>query len=203
MLIRHGRARACKSGLPDLQLVIMRKSGTPDFRWHPRLHDIAAGKTWMAGINPAMTLRVNPAMTSGALHAGPFPSFQIHFSNSPSSVQASSPVFFVEAPGRPVSFSSLTPRHTRGMARQVAQPLFVVAALPLESTGASRRAITAFSLRHRAALFAGRFHFLERPCVSQLLAGGSYWPPGGAPAPPGCVLLRKARARAPHPIPPA
>src|SRR5262249_27206606 len=26
----------------------MRKSGTPDFRWHPRLHDIAAGKTWMA-----------------------------------------------------------------------------------------------------------------------------------------------------------
>src|SRR5215475_5445720 len=46
------------------------------------------------------------------------------------------------------------------MARQVAQPLFFVAALPLESTGASRRAITAFSLRHRAALFAGRFHFL-------------------------------------------
>src|SRR5262249_60426461 len=46
------------------------------------------------------------------------------------------------------------------MARQVAQPLFFVAALPLGSTGASRRAITAFSLRHRAALFAGRFHFL-------------------------------------------
>src|SRR5262249_35195837 len=46
------------------------------------------------------------------------------------------------------------------MARQVAQPLFFVAALPLESAGASRRAITAFSLRHRAALFAGRFHFL-------------------------------------------
>src|SRR5215471_13691386 len=47
-LIRHARPRACKSGLPDLQRVIMRKSGTPDFRWHPRLHDIAAGKTWMA-----------------------------------------------------------------------------------------------------------------------------------------------------------
>ena len=111
----------------------------------------------MAGINPAMTLRVNPAMTSGALHAGPFPSFLIHFSNSPSSVQASSPVLFVEAPGRPVSFlSPRTPRHTRGMARQVAQPLFFVAVLPLESTGASRRAIAAFSLRHRAALFVGR-----------------------------------------------
>src|SRR6476646_5589028 len=37
--------------------------------------------------------------------------------------------------------------------------------------------------------------------VSQLLAGGPYWPPGGAPAPPGCVLC-EARARAPHPTPP-
>ena len=27
----------------------------------------------MAGINPAMTLRVNPGMTPGALHAGPSP----------------------------------------------------------------------------------------------------------------------------------
>ena len=37
--------------------------------------------------------------------------------------------------------------------------------------------------------------------VSQLLAGGPYWPPGGAPAPPGCVLC-EARPRAPHPAPP-
>src|SRR5262249_9064950 len=118
--------------------------------------------------------------------------------------QAPSPVLFVEAPGRPVSFlSPRTPRHTRGMARQVAQPLFFVAVLPLESTGASRRAIPAFSLRHRAALFVGRSISGKRPSVSQLLAGGPYWPPGGAPAPPGCVLCGKARAQAPHPIPPA
>ena len=42
----------------------------------------------------------------------------------------------------------------------------------------------------------------RRPSVSQLLAGGSYWPPGGAPAPPGCVLC-EARPRAPHPAPPS
>src|SRR5262249_61627414 len=78
------------------------------------------------------------------------------------------------------------------MARQVAQPLFFVAVLPLESTGASRRAIAAFSLRHRAALFVGRSISGKRPSVSQLLAGGPYWPPGGAPAPPGCVLCVKS-----------
>src|SRR5262245_48609537 len=37
---RHARACRCQSGLPDLQFLIMRKSGGPDFRWHPRLHGI-------------------------------------------------------------------------------------------------------------------------------------------------------------------
>jgi len=139
----------------------------------------------------------------GCVARRPFPIFLIHFSNSPSSVQASSPVLFVEAPGRPVSFSSHTPRNTRGMARQVAQPLFFVAALPLESTGASRRAITALSLRHRAALFAGRFHFLEtamrQPAPGRRLLLATGRSPGAARV----RALRKARARAPHPAPPS
>jgi len=113
---------------------------------------------------------------------------------------ASSSVFFA-APGTPSS--SLTPRHTRGMARQVAQPLFFVAALPLESTGASRRAITAFSLRHRAALFAGRFHFLgtamRQPAPGRRLLLATGRSPGAARV----RALRKARARAPHPAPPS
>ena len=38
--------------------------------------------------------------------------------------------------------------------------------------------------------------------VSQLLAGGSYWPPGGAPAPPECLGgAFVSRPRAPHPAP--
>ena len=38
--------------------------------------------------------------------------------------------------------------------------------------------------------------------VSQLLAGGPYWPPGGAPAPPECVGgAFVSRPRAPHPAP--
>src|SRR5262249_29409113 len=41
-----------------------------------------------------------------------------------------------------------------------------------------------------------------RRSVSQLLAGGSYWPPGGAPAPPGCLGgAFVSRPRAPHPAP--
>ena len=38
--------------------------------------------------------------------------------------------------------------------------------------------------------------------VSQLLAGGSYWPPGGAPAPPECLGgAFVSRPRTPHPAP--
>ena len=70
--------------------------------------------------------------------------------------------------------------------------------------GAARRA-TQTSLRS-LGLFAGVFlpapgrAFRGRPKHGQppsakLLAGGPYWPPGGAPAPPGCVLARHARGR--------
>ena len=117
------------------------------------------------------------------------------------------------------SLSSLPSAKLRGMARQVAQPLFFLCPCSLSRTrGASRRAITASSFRHRAALFAGR---LSRPALlrigfatvsggltdaasgapdghpsAKLLAGGPYWPPSGAPAPPGCVLCGKhARGR--------
>ena len=77
--------------------------------------------------------------------------------------QASSPVLFGEAPGRPV-FPFVSPQKMRGMARQGAQPLFFVCPHSLsEIRGAARRAtqtslrslgsFTASSLRRRAALF--------------------------------------------------
>ena len=77
-----------------------------------------------------------------------------------------------------------------------------------EPRGAARRAIRT-GLR-TSGFICGVFPpapgraFRGRPwtaSVSQLLAGGPYWPPGGAPAPPGCVLC-EARPRAPHPAPP-
>ena len=57
------------------------------------------------------------------------------------------------------------------------------------------------ALRRRSYL-ASRFAFRTKsqanvPApVAMLLAGGSYWPPGGAPTPPGCVAC-SPRARAP------
>src|SRR5262249_55781404 len=146
-LLCGSRARPTSGGIHAFTTSQQARRG-----WHSK-------QTWMAGINPAMTLRVNPAMTSGALHTGPFPIFLIHFSNSVSSSGVRHHPYSLRRRVRRRLFSH--PRNMRGMARQVAQPLFVVAALPLESAGASRRAIAAFSLRHRAALFAGRFHFLE------------------------------------------
>ena len=124
--------------------------------------------------------------------------------------QASSPVLFGEAPGRPV-FPFVSPQKMRGLARQGAQPLFFMCPHSLsEIRGAARRAtqtslrslgsFAASSLRRRAALFVAVRNVTAS--VSQLLAGGPYWPPGGAPAPPGCVLC-EARPRAPHPTPPA
>src|SRR6476660_2832528 len=69
-----------------------------------------------------------------------------------SNTHASSPVLFGEAPGRPVF--PLFPLKDEGMARQVAQPLFLMCPHSLsEIRGASRRAITASSLLRRAALF--------------------------------------------------
>jgi hypothetical protein len=188
----------------------------------------------MAGTSPAMTPK-------GVAYASVQPPvFHIQFSKSIArrhagsrKRRAPSPVFFGEAPGRPVSVPSFLPRaNARGMARQVAQPLFFQCPCSLSKTrGASRRAtqtslrslglLAASSLLRRAALFVDRLSCSpgfprlaavtgawltkprdsRRPSVSQLLAGGSYWPPGGAPAPPGCVLC-EARPRAPHPAPP-
>ena len=184
LLIRHARPRA----------------------GHPRLHDIAAGKTWMAGNksgHDAARQSGHDASRQSGHDAGcvarrPFPIFLIHFSNSPSSVQASSPVFFAGAPGRPVSFSSLlTPLGIRGGWR--ARWRNHCSLLPHSLSRArappgapSRR--SPYGTGPRFSLAASIFW--KRPCVSQLLAGGSYWPPGGAPAPPGCVLCGKhARGR--------
>src|SRR4029079_9886129 len=63
-------------------------------------------------------------MTPSADH--PRCTILIHFSNSQVSIeQAPSPVFFVEAPGRPVFSSSLFPSGRERMARQGAQTLSV------------------------------------------------------------------------------
>ena len=60
--------------------------------------------------------------------------------------QASSPILFGEAPGRPV-FPFVSPQKMRGLARQGAQPLFFMCPHSLsEIRGAARRA-TETSLR--------------------------------------------------------
>src|SRR4029077_15767368 len=94
---------------------------------------------------------------------------QIHFSNSQfsnsqfSNSHAPSPVLFVEAPGRPVVLLFVCPlAKARGMARQVAQPLFLCARGPSRDRGAPLGApprqacavwayLRASSLRRRAA----------------------------------------------------
>ena len=150
--------------------------------------------------------------------------FPIYFSNSQfKPTKRHHPYCLARPRVGPSPFLLLSPQNMRGMARQVAQPLFFQCPCSLSKTrGASRRAITASSLLRRAALFVDRLSCSpgfprlaavsgawltkprdsRRPSVSQLLAGGSYWPPGGAPAPPGCVLC-EARPRAPHPAPPS
>jgi len=80
------------------------------------------------------------------------------------------------------------------MARQVAQPLFLSCRVPSQERGR-------LSARHRGVLLPAAGHALRgssdlwTTAVSQLLAGSPYWPPGGAPAPPECVLARHARRR--------
>jgi hypothetical protein len=129
----------------------------------------------------------------------------IHLSNSPSQRrarpaclgiaprQASSPVFFVEAPGRPVFFGPLetggpgesTPARCEGDgAPSDATLSSLVPALPRENAGAplgapprqaSRRSgliCGRFSLRRRAALFVDRR--VARPC---LRTGWPFWQP--------------------------
>ena len=127
---------------------------------------------------------------------------QIHFSNS----QASSPVLFVEAPGRPVFLLFVcSPRQSEGDGAPSGATIVIVCPRSLaRPRGAARRA-TQTSLRS-PGLFAGVFLTAPgrafrgrpkhgRPPSAKLLAGSPYWPPGGAPAPPGCVLARHARGR--------
>src|SRR4029079_12367606 len=77
----------------------------------------------------------------------------------------------------------------------------------LRRRGASRRAVAAFSFGvgprfAEAVVFALPFAVSdESPAnaphpIATLLAGSPYWPPGGAPRPPGCVACLP-RARAP------
>jgi len=152
----------------------------------------------------------------------------IHFSNSQFfRRRASSPVLFIEAPGRPVfPWSLFAPPDARGWrARGRCRRRFKIRTSLRRCGSASRRA-TRTSSNARAHLRSSSFRFAHsrkrnacagprfrgrpllllarrtRRSVSQLLAGGSYWPPGGAPAPPGCLGgAFVSRPRAPHPAP--
>jgi len=134
---------------------------------------------------------------------------RIHFSNSPPSLALRRGKPTLRRPyslRRRVRRSPLPyPRKCEGMARQVARPLSLLTASPLENAGASRRA-TQTSLRSLGlfadVLLTAPGRAFRRPSdlwtapVSQLLAGSPYWPPGGAPAPPECVpCVRHARGR--------
>ena len=145
----------------------------------------------------------------------------IHISNSQSTSSArrhagsrkkhaSSPVLFGEAPGRPVF--PLSPLKDEGDgAPRGATIVFCMPAFPLGNAGRrsarhpDRLAHVRIYLRRLPSCAGPRFSWPPvthgTASVSQLLAGGPYWPPGGAPAPPGCVLC-EARPRAPHPAPP-
>ena len=105
----------------------------------------------------------------------------------------------------PSSFSSFSPRQSEGDGAPSGATIVFVCPRPLaRPRGAARRA-TQTSLRS-LGLFAGVFLTAPgrafrgrpkhgRPPSAKLLAGSPYWPPGGAPAPPGCVLARHARGR--------
>jgi hypothetical protein len=105
----------------------------------------------------------------------------------------------------PSSTLRLSPRQSEGTgAPSGATIVFVCPQSLSRPRGAARRA-TQTSLR-RLGLFAGVFLTAPgrafrgrpkhgRPPSAKLLAGSPYWPPGGAPAPPGCVLARHARGR--------
>ena len=138
---------------------------------------------------------------------------------------ASSPVFFVEAPGRPVSRLVFSPLgKARGMARQVTQPFDLCRPVfPLENTGAPlgappgqaravRAYLPAFSLPGRTAgavpsglpLSAG-FAIVsdglsaehgQASSVSQAPGGRLFsWPPDGTRCRPGACFARHARGR--------
>jgi hypothetical protein len=126
-----------------------------------------------------------------------------------STTHASSPVLFGEAPGRPVF--PLSPLKDEGDgAPKGRNHCSLCARIPSRKYGAPlgappRQACAVRAYLRRLPSCAGpRFSWSPQTgtaSVSQLLAGGPYWPPGGAPAPPGCVLC-EARPRAPHPAPP-
>ena len=112
----------------------------------------------------------------------------------------------------PSSFSSFVPSPKRGGWRAKGRNhCFCMPAFPLGNTGRrsarhpDRLAHVRIYLRRLPSCAGPRFSWPPvthgTASVSQLLAGGPYWPPGGAPAPPGCVLC-EARPRAPHPAPP-
>jgi hypothetical protein len=137
----------------------------------------------------------------------------IYFSNSQAqTIVRHHPYCLARAPGRPVF--PLSPLKDEGDgAPGGATIVRCMPASPLGNTGRLparhpdklahvRIYLRASSLRRRAALFVAARETREGPPSAKLLAGGSYWPPGGAPAPPGCVPCG-ARPRAPHPIPPA
>ncbi len=103
--------------------------------------------------------------------------------------QAKSPAALRPRGGRlAISF----PRNARGTARQAARTCPLVRT-PCEVRGASRRAVAAFSLRRRVALFGRAFAF----AVSQLLAEGRIAPGRSPGAARGLADEAKARGRRP------
>src|SRR5262249_19886210 len=153
----------------------------------------------MAGINPATTLRVNPAMTSGALHTIP------HFPDSLFKQRrcvghASSPVFFA-APGTPSSL--LSPLDIRGDGAPGGATIVLCCRTPSREHGRLPARHHGFLLTAPGRAFRWPLHFLEtamrQPAPGRRLLLATGRSPGAARV----RALRKARARAPHPIPPA
>src|SRR6185437_15995576 len=151
------------------------------------------------------------AATRSATSCSQFTFQTANFKQPISNSQASSPVLFVEAPGRPVFLHFVCPlAKARGMARQGAQPFVLSARGPSRDRGAPlgapprqacavRAYLRASSLRRRAALFVAAQTWTTS--VSQA--------PGGRPVlatrrSPGAARVRacEARPRAPHPAPP-
>ena len=105
--------------------------------------------------------------------------------------RAASPVFF-SAPGTPSSLS-VPPAKAREMARQVAQPLFVLCRAPSRETRAPHGAPSrASSLQRRAALYGGR-PFLPPAFAFCREAHGGRSAPGGH-APGGRLVVAAGRS---------
>jgi hypothetical protein len=127
---------------------------------------------------------------------------QLNLANAPP------PAFFDRGPGQgPSSFSPSNPSPiASGMARQVAQPLSISARAPPRDRGSASRRATQTRLAPSGLICRGLPYGTGRvfrwprtlTAIRQPapLAGGSYWPPGGAPVPPGCVLCVSTRAGA-------